>query len=177
MVASMCLGMDFTLRGYPDITLDMILQNWQTVVKTLSIRRKGEITMSRSIGVPLGMLRLPPFQLLQIARDIIVCLQRLHEARILHWDVSINSIMCTLKMGENIVLEGGASRASFLSATLRASDIPHNSASNISLFLPRAVVWIFHPLEKIFLHTTATPVPPKSSLDPSTHNAESDLSF
>lgn len=109
MVASMCLGMDFTLRGYYDITQDMILQNWQTVVKTLSIRRKGEITMSRSIGVPLGMLRLPPFQLLQIARDIIVCLQRLHEARILlHRDVSINNIMCTLKMGENIVLEGGA---------------------------------------------------------------------
>lgn len=100
--------MDFNLRGYSDVTQDMILQNWQPVVETLSIRRKREITMSRSIGVPLGMLRPPPFRLLQIARDIIVCLQRLHEGRILHRDVSINNIMCTLKKGDNIVLEGGA---------------------------------------------------------------------
>lgn len=46
-----------------------------------------------------------------------------------------------------------------LSATLRASDIPHNSASNISLFFPRAVLWIFHLLEKVSLYTTATPAP------------------
>lgn len=100
--------MDFTIRGYPDITQDMILQNWQTVMETLSIRRKREITLSRSIGVPLGMLRPPPILLLKIARDIIVCLQRLHKAGILHRDVSINNIMCTLKKGDNIVLEGGA---------------------------------------------------------------------
>lgn len=99
---------DFTLRGYPDITQDMILQKWQTVVETLSIRRKREITMSRSIGVPLGMLRPPPFLLLKIARDTIGCLQRLRKAGILHRDVSINNIMCTLKKGDNIVLEDGA---------------------------------------------------------------------
>lgn len=100
--------MDFTIRGYPDITQDMILQNWQIVVETLSICRKREITMSRSVGVPLGMLRPPPILLLKIARDTIVCLQRLHKAGILHRDVSINNIMCTLKKGDNIVLEGGA---------------------------------------------------------------------
>lgn len=100
--------MDFTIRGYPDITQDMILQNWQTVIETLSIFRKKEITLSRSIGVPLGMLRPPPILLLKIARDTIVCLQRLHKAGILHRDLSINNIMGTLKKGNNIVLEGGA---------------------------------------------------------------------
>lgn len=100
--------MDFTIRGYPDITQDMILQNWQTVMETLSICRKREITRSRSIGVPLGMLRPPPILLLKIARDTIECLQRLRKAGILHQDVSINNIMCTLKKGDNIVLESGA---------------------------------------------------------------------
>lgn len=35
-------------------------------------------------------------------------LERLHEVKILHRDVSINNIMCTLKQGESIILEGGA---------------------------------------------------------------------
>lgn len=35
-------------------------------------------------------------------------LERLHKASILHRDVSINNIMCTLKKGESIVLESGA---------------------------------------------------------------------
>ena len=35
-------------------------------------------------------------------------LERLHKGNILHRDVSINNIMCTLKKGESIVLEGGA---------------------------------------------------------------------
>lgn len=64
--------------------------------------------MSKSIGVPLSVLRPPPFRLLQIAEDIIVTLERLHEANILHRDNSINNIMCTLKKGESIILEGGA---------------------------------------------------------------------
>lgn len=100
--------MDFTIQAYPDIIQDMILQNWRTVMETLSIRQKREITLSQSIDVPFGMLRLLPILLLKIARDIIVCLQRLHKAEILHWDVSINNIMCTLKKGDNIVLESGA---------------------------------------------------------------------
>ena len=99
---------EFTIRGCPDTTHDMILQNWEPVKETLRIRRRREITMSKSIGVPLIVLRPPPFRLLQIARDIIVTLERLHEADILHRDVSINNIMCTLKKGENIVLEGDA---------------------------------------------------------------------
>lgn len=47
--------------------------------------------------------------MLQIARDITVTLKRLHDARILHREVSTNKIMCTLKNGENIDLESGAS--------------------------------------------------------------------
>lgn len=77
-------------------------------MESLSIRRKREITISRSIGVPFGMLRPPPILLLKFARDTIMCIWRLHEAGILHRDVSINNIMCTLKKGDNIVLEGGA---------------------------------------------------------------------
>lgn len=100
--------MDFTIWGYPDITQDMILQNWKTIMETLSIRRKRKITISQSIGVPLGMLRPPLFLLLKIARDTIECLRSLHKAEILHRDVSINNTMCTLKKGDNIVLEGGA---------------------------------------------------------------------
>ncbi|MCJ1349171.1 hypothetical protein MMC31_007407, partial [Peltigera leucophlebia] len=64
---------EFTRRGYPDTTHDMILQNWEP-----------------------------------IARDIIVTLERLHKVDILYRDVSINNIMCTLKKGESIVLEGDA---------------------------------------------------------------------
>ena len=50
----------------------------------------------------------PLFRLLQIARDITMTLERLHKASILHRDVSINNIMCTLKKGDSIVLEGSA---------------------------------------------------------------------
>lgn len=57
---------EFTLRGCPDITQDMVLQNWQPAVETLGICRKREITMSKSIGVPLNMVRPPPFRLLKI---------------------------------------------------------------------------------------------------------------
>lgn len=64
--------------------------------------------MSKNIGIPLSVLRLPPFRLLQITRDTIITLERLHEASILHRDFSINNIMCTLKKGESIDLEGGA---------------------------------------------------------------------
>lgn len=63
--------------------------------------------MSKSISVPLSILWPPLFRLLQIARDIIVNLEGLREASIVHRDVSINNIMCTVKKGENIVLEGG----------------------------------------------------------------------
>ena len=52
--------------------------------------------------------RPPPILLLKIARDTIACLQHLCKAEILHRDVSINNIMCILKKGDNIVLEGGA---------------------------------------------------------------------
>lgn len=100
---------EFTLRGCLDITQDMILQNWKSAVEILGICRKREIIMSKSIGVPLSMVRPPPFRLLKVARDMIVTLKRLHEAGILHRDVSINNIMCTLKKGEHFVLESGAS--------------------------------------------------------------------
>lgn len=99
---------EFNIRGYPDTTHDLILQKWEPVTETLRIRRRREITISKSIGVPLIVLRPPPFRLLQIARDIIVTLERLHDENILHRDVSVNNIMCTLKQGESIVLEGGA---------------------------------------------------------------------
>lgn len=54
----------------------------------------------------------PPSRLLQIARDVITCVKRFHDTRILHWDVSINNIMCALKKCENIFLEGGGVRVS-----------------------------------------------------------------
>ncbi|MCJ1349441.1 hypothetical protein MMC31_007681 [Peltigera leucophlebia] len=107
-VPRLVLHMEFTIQGHPDTTQDMILQNWQTVMETLIIRRKREITISQSIGVPLGILWPPPFLLLKIARDTIECLQSFHKVGILHRDVSINNIMCTLKKGDNIVLESGA---------------------------------------------------------------------
>lgn len=53
------------------------------------------------------MARLPPLRLLKVARDIIVTLEPLHKAGILHRDVSINNIMCTLKKCEHIILESG----------------------------------------------------------------------
>lgn len=96
---------NFTIWSYPDIIQDMILQNWQTVMETLSICRKREITLSQSISVPFSMLWPPPILLLKIAQDIIVCLQRLHKAGILHWYISINNKIWTLKKGNNIVLE------------------------------------------------------------------------
>ncbi|MCJ1346607.1 hypothetical protein MMC31_004825 [Peltigera leucophlebia] len=98
----------FTIQDCSDTTHKMILQNWEPVKETLRICRRREITMSKSIGVPLIILRPPPLRLLQIARDIIVTIKRLHEVDILHCNVSINNIMCTLKKGENIVLEGDA---------------------------------------------------------------------
>ena len=52
---------EFTIRGYPDTTHDMILQNWEPVTETLRIRRRREITMSKSIGVSLSILRPPLF--------------------------------------------------------------------------------------------------------------------
>lgn len=99
---------ELNIRGYPDTTHDLILQNWEPETENLRIRRRREITISKSIGVPLVVLRPPPFRLLQIARDIIVTLERLHNVDILHRDVSVNNIMCTLKKGESIVLEGDA---------------------------------------------------------------------
>ena len=108
-VPSLVPHIEFTLRGYPDITRDLILQNWQPAVEILDICRKREIIMSKSIGVPLSMVRPPPFRLLKVARDIIMTLKRLHKAGILHRDVSINNIMCTLKKGEHIVLDSGES--------------------------------------------------------------------
>ncbi len=62
----------------------MILQNWQIVIETLSIYWKGKIILSQSISAPLGILRPPLILLLQIAQDIIVSLQHLHKAGILH---------------------------------------------------------------------------------------------
>lgn len=121
---------EFTIRGCPDMTQDMILQNWKPAVEILGICRKREITMSRSIGVPLSIVRPPPFRLLKVARDIIVTLKRLHEAGILHRDVSINNIMCTLKKGEHIVLESGASITA-KSSTL----LPGGKDSGLEAFL------------------------------------------
>lgn len=112
---------EFTLRGHPDITRHMILQNWQPAVDVLGTSRKREITMSKSVGVPLSMVRPPPLRLLKVARDIIVTLERLHTAGILHRDVSINNIMCTLKKGEHIVLESGE-RITAKSSTLLAGE-------------------------------------------------------
>lgn len=77
--------------------------------------------ISRSIGVPLSVVRPPPYRLLKVARDIIVTLKRLHKAGILHHDILINNIMCTLKKGKHIVLENGASITA-KSSTLLASE-------------------------------------------------------
>lgn len=81
-------------------------------METLSIRRTKEITVSRSIWCPAWHAMVPPSRLLQIARDVITCVKRFHDTRILHWDVSINNIMCALKKCENIFLEGGGVRVS-----------------------------------------------------------------
>lgn len=59
--------MNFTIWGCLNITQDMILQNWQTIIKTLSTCRKKKIILSQSIGVPLGMLWPPLILLLKIA--------------------------------------------------------------------------------------------------------------
>ena len=64
--------------------------------------------MSQSIGVILGILWSLLILLLKIARDTILCLQRLHKAKILYRDVYINNIICTLKKGDIIFLEDGA---------------------------------------------------------------------
>lgn len=61
----------------------------------------------------------------------------------------------------------------FRSATLTASDIPHISASSISLFLPRVTFCLRHPLSCPFsLQTTAAPIPPWSNFDRSHHSVK-----
>ena len=62
-------------------------------------------------------------------------------------------------------------------AIFKASDIPHNSASSISLSFPKETLRTSHLWEVEFFHTTAAPAPPDSSLDPSDYNAKSDTSF
>lgn len=51
---------EFTIRGYPDTTHDIILQNGEPVTETLRNRRRREITMSKNIGIPQSVLRPPP---------------------------------------------------------------------------------------------------------------------
>ena len=50
-------------------------------------------------------------------------------------------------------------------AIFKASDMPHSSASNISLFSPKEILRVFHPSVGKPFHTTAAPAPPDSALD------------
>ena len=66
----------------------------------------------------------------------------------------------------------------FCSAVLKASEIPHISASNISLFEPRATLRSCHSsLILCFFQTTAAPVLALSSLDPSHQSFKSAIPF
>ena len=64
-------------------------------------------------------------------------------------------------LSENLLMTKGCCTCLvFCSATLTASEMPHISASNISLFWPRLVLSSCHSsLLRFFFHTTAAPVP------------------
>lgn len=103
------LHLEFTFWDYLDITQDMIFQNYKSAMEILGIYQKREITISKTVDVPLNIVWPLLFQLLKVIRDIIMTLKWLYKAKISYYNISINNIICTLKKGEYIVLKNGAS--------------------------------------------------------------------